>query len=97
MYLLCKVDNNVNNYVIVSMASIFKGIFKKRTMDNKNIKGPRDGSRVNVNEDYELRYWTERFNASADELREIVMKVGTSVLAVFSRCIYRQVYTSAIF
>ena len=51
-------------------------------MDNKNIKGPRDGSRVNVNEDYELRYWTERFNVSADELREIVMKVGTSVLAV---------------
>ena len=51
-------------------------------MDSKNIKGPRDGSRVNVNEDYELRYWTERFNVSADELREIVMKVGTSVLAV---------------
>lgn len=50
--------------------------------DNKNIRGPQDASRVNVNEDYELRYWTERFNISAERLKDIVGKVGPSVSAI---------------
>jgi uncharacterized protein DUF3606 len=51
-------------------------------MDDKNKKGPQDAARVNVNEDYELRYWTERFNISADKLRAAVAQVGPSVAAI---------------
>ena len=51
-------------------------------MDNKNQKGPQDSSRVNVNESYELQYWTERFNVSTDELKKAVAEVGTSVAAL---------------
>lgn len=51
-------------------------------MDDKNKRGPQDASRVNVNEDYELQYWTERFNVSREELREAVKEAGPSVSAL---------------
>jgi hypothetical protein len=50
--------------------------------DNKQNRGQQDRSRINVNEDYELRYWTEKFGVSAEELREAVKKHGTSPEAV---------------
>lgn len=50
--------------------------------DNKNIRGPQDANRINVNEDYEVQYWTEKFGISSEELREAVMKAGTSVADV---------------
>ena len=50
--------------------------------DDKNSKGPQDSSRVNVNEDYELRYWSNKFKVSGDELRAIVAKVGVAASAV---------------
>lgn len=51
-------------------------------MDNKQNVGSPDRDRINVNEDYELRYWTEKFGVSADELKKAVEAVGTSVEAV---------------
>ena len=51
-------------------------------MDDKNKQGPQDRSRINVNESYELQYWSERFGISREELRNIVDKVGVSVSAV---------------
>lgn len=51
-------------------------------MDDKNKKGPQDASRVNVNEDYELQYWSERFNITRDELKKAVAEAGPSVSAV---------------
>lgn len=51
-------------------------------MDDKSKRGPQDASRVNVNEDYEMDYWTERFNVSRDELRKAVSEVGPSVTAI---------------
>lgn len=51
-------------------------------MDDKNKRGPQDASKVNVNEDYELRYWTKRFNISEERLREAVKEVGPSVSAI---------------
>lgn len=53
--------------------------------DDKTKAGGQDRSRVNVNEDYELRYWTERFGVSAEALRAAVEQVGTSVDAVERR------------
>lgn len=51
-------------------------------MDNKNTRGPQDSARINVNEDYELQYWTKKFNVSADRLKEAVKQVGVSAMAV---------------
>lgn len=50
--------------------------------DDKMQQGPRDAKRVNVNEDYEVQYWTNRFSVSEQRLREAVNKIGTSVDAV---------------
>jgi hypothetical protein len=36
-------------------------------------------ARVNVHEDYELRYWSERFDVPKDEIEAAVKKVGTRV------------------
>lgn len=46
--------------------------------DNLQNRGPQDRARVNVNEKHELRYWTETFGVSEDELRQAVKKVGTT-------------------
>jgi uncharacterized protein (DUF4415 family) len=44
--------------------------------DDLKNRGPQDRSRVNVNEDWELRYWTREFGVTADQLRAAVRKVG---------------------
>lgn len=51
-------------------------------MDDKSKKGPQDAARINVNEDYELRYWSDKFGLSPDKLKEVVADVGVSVKAV---------------
>jgi hypothetical protein len=50
--------------------------------DDTSKRGPQDRSRVNVNESWELSYWTKEFKVSADELRAAVKEVGPSVEAV---------------
>lgn len=44
--------------------------------DNLHNRGPADRSRVNVNESYEVRYWTQRFGCTESELRRAVAAVG---------------------
>ncbi|MCW3077746.1 MAG: hypothetical protein JWO32_2355 [Bacteroidetes bacterium] len=46
--------------------------------DDKNKKNPQDSSRININEDYEVQYWTNKFNCSKEELRKAVDAVGVS-------------------
>jgi len=41
-----------------------------------------DRTRINTNEDYELRYWSDKFGVSQDRLKAAVQKVGNSVAAV---------------
>ena len=43
--------------------------------DNKSKKGKPDRDRINVGEDYEVRYWAEKFVVTRDELKEAVRKV----------------------
>lgn len=50
--------------------------------DDKTRRGPADGSRVNIHEDQELRYWTEKFVCTAERLKAAVMAVGPNVAAV---------------
>ena len=50
--------------------------------DDKSKKGMQDRSRINTEEDYELRYWSEKFGVSQDQLKAAVKKVGNSVSPV---------------
>ena len=47
--------------------------------DDRSVRGPQDRSRINTEQDYEVRYWTEELNVSEEELRRAVQSVGASV------------------
>jgi hypothetical protein len=47
--------------------------------DDKTIRGPADRLRINVNEDYEVRYWTRELSISEERLRALVAKHGVMV------------------
>ena len=47
--------------------------------DDLTNRGPRDRNRVDVNEDWELRYWTKKFGCTGTELRDAVKSVGTTM------------------
>jgi len=53
--------------------------------DNPATRGEPDRSRINVNQEHEVRYWSEKLGISADELREIVGEVGPMADAVEQR------------
>jgi hypothetical protein len=44
--------------------------------DDKSNRGAPDQSRINVSEDYELRYWADKWSMSVEELRKVVDQVG---------------------
>ena len=44
--------------------------------DDPSIRGQQDRTRINVNQEHELRYWSEKLGCSPDELRSIVDEVG---------------------
>ena len=50
--------------------------------DNLQDRGPADRARVNVNETHEVRYWTQKFNSTPEQLRAAVAKVGVMADAV---------------
>jgi hypothetical protein len=50
--------------------------------DNLEARGPADRSRINVNEEWERRYWTKELQCSEEQLRAAVSAVGVSVNAV---------------
>ena len=45
-------------------------------MPDSKTKIAADRKRINLHEDHELRYWSEKFNVSHDQLRRTVSKVG---------------------
>ena len=50
--------------------------------DNKKKTGSPDRDRINVNEDYEVQYWTKTLGVTAAQLREAVKAVGPTSAAV---------------
>jgi hypothetical protein len=50
--------------------------------DDLKDRGAQDRSRVNVHEDYEVRYWTKKWGVTKDHLVEAVQRAGVSVQAV---------------
>ncbi|SDE35226.1 Protein of unknown function [Mucilaginibacter pineti] len=51
-------------------------------MDDKTKTGSPDSKFINVNEDYEVAYWTKELGISKEKLQEAVKAAGTSVSAV---------------
>lgn len=52
------------------------------SFDDPSKRGLRDAARVNVSDDYEVRYWTMTLSVTEVRLIQAVTKVGTSVIAV---------------
>lgn len=50
--------------------------------DNLQDRGAQDRARVNVNEPHEVRYWTEKFGVSEEDLIQAVTVVGVSAQEV---------------
>lgn len=50
--------------------------------DDKTKPGPPDSKRIDVNEPYEVRYWTKTLGVSEIQLRNAVKTAGVSVPAV---------------
>lgn len=51
-------------------------------MDDKTKPGSPDSKFINVNEEYEVAYWTKELGVTKAELEAAVKAVGTSVSAV---------------
>lgn len=50
--------------------------------DDKSKTKPQDAQRINVNEDYELKYWTAKFGCTPAQLKAAVKKVGVMAMVV---------------
>jgi uncharacterized protein DUF3606 len=50
--------------------------------DDKSNRGAADRTRINISEDYEVRYWSEELGCTEAALREAVLAVGPSASAV---------------
>ena len=50
--------------------------------DDTTNRGAQDRARINVNEDHEVRYWTQDLGVSEEKLHEAVAAVGVSADAV---------------
>ena len=50
--------------------------------DDLTDRGRQDRSRVNIHEDYEVRYWTKTLGVSKEELQKLVDKHGNSAAKI---------------
>jgi hypothetical protein len=50
--------------------------------DDLNERGPQDRSRINLHEDWEVRYWTKALGVSRERLEQVVREHGNSAEAV---------------
>jgi hypothetical protein len=50
--------------------------------DNPNLRSGQDRKRVNVHQEHEVRWWTQKWGVSREELERAVQAVGTSVTKV---------------
>jgi len=51
-------------------------------MDDKSQRGEPDRTRINLQEEYEVRYWADKFGVSKDTLVRAVETVGSSPVSV---------------
>src|SRR3954452_12760271 len=56
--------------------------WRKKMSDNLTKRDQRDRSKINMHEDFEVKYWTKALGVSRDELQKAFDKVGISAAAV---------------
>jgi hypothetical protein len=49
---------------------------------NRNDSGPRDRTSINMNDPFEVRYWSKELGVSLNQLKAIVGKVGSGTDAI---------------
>jgi hypothetical protein len=52
------------------------------SMDNLDKRGEPDRSRINMQEPYEVKYWSHQLGVTPERLQQAVEKVGNSTAAV---------------
>ena len=50
--------------------------------DDKSKSGGQDRTRIDIDQDYEVRDWSNKFGVTPDELKAAVKAVGSSAEAV---------------
>jgi hypothetical protein len=50
--------------------------------DSLGKRHPQDASRINIHEDWEIRYWSDKWRVSRQELIDAVKRVGVQVSEV---------------
>ena len=50
--------------------------------DDPKKSGGQDRTRININQDYELRDWSKKFGVTPEQLKAAVSAVGDSAAAV---------------
>ena len=55
---------------------------KSEMADDKTNRGQPDRSKINMREDYEVKYWTHHLGVTREELQAAIEKVGNSAAAV---------------
>jgi hypothetical protein len=55
---------------------------RKTMSDDLKNRSQQDRVRISLEQDWEVAYWTKKFNCSKEELRKAVEKAGNSAEAV---------------
>lgn len=50
--------------------------------DDLTIRRPQDPTKINIHEEWEVRYWTNKWNVTRQQLIDAVRVAGTSAAAV---------------
>jgi hypothetical protein len=50
--------------------------------DDKSKRGSQDRARINLDQQHEIDYWTDKFGVTPEQLRDAIGKVGNSAEAV---------------
>lgn len=58
--------------------------------DNPNKRGTPDNDLISMSQAHEVRYWTEHFGVSKDELQEAINKTKSHSVNVIAEYFYNQ-------
>jgi hypothetical protein len=61
-------------------ATSFRSNLETAMSDDKTRRAPLDAHRISLNEDYQVRYWTERLGVSKERLAEAVNAAGSNTV-----------------
>jgi Tfp pilus assembly PilM family ATPase len=48
--------------------------------DDTKLRGGQDRTRINLDQDHEVRYWTKELGVTAEQLRDAVKRAGSSTV-----------------